>query len=61
MDERPQAKTREVHDHAVASVTLESDVPGGESTWGEFLTLADVQALHAWTGALLADHYRGDA
>jgi hypothetical protein len=43
-----------VNRDAIASVTLDTDLDGGQS-WGEFLTFADVAALHAWTGALLAD------
>jgi hypothetical protein len=57
-DERDRPVASEVDKRAVASVTLDSDHPEEAQTWGEFLTLKDVAAPHAWTGALLADHYR---
>lgn len=59
-DERGRAIVGDVDRLAVASVTLDSDGPEEAQTWGEFLTLNDVAALHAWTGALLAEIYRDD-
>lgn len=32
------------------SVTLDD---GGDTSWGEFLSLEDVALLHAWTGEML--------
>lgn len=56
-DERARSRAGDVDRYAVASITLDSDKPDDESSWGVFLTLSDVASLHAWTGALLADYY----
>jgi hypothetical protein len=55
-DERDRAAGGDVAADAVASVTLSSRY----SPWGEFLSWADVLALHAWTGALITAAGRGE-
>jgi hypothetical protein len=56
-DERDRATAGEIDERAVASIAFASERPGEESTWDQFLTLPDVLALHAWTGAILTDHH----
>jgi hypothetical protein len=51
-DERHRAP-----DHIAAGSCASVTLSGRDSSWGEFLSRADVALLHAWTGALLADDW----
>lgn len=57
-DERDRVEAEELSDCVVASITLHSNRPECEQSWGEFLSLADIALLHSWTGAMLADAHR---